>query len=395
MAERLSWLPSPVRRGLLWLAVVLVLGYLVVPQLGGAGRALELLGAVNPLLAALGIGLQAASIACQAALTRSVLPPDTRPGFGTMARVELASTAVSHTVPGGTAAGTALGYRLLTDRGVNGSDAGFAVGARGLGSAIVLNGLLWLALVISIPRHGFDPRYTLAAGLGAALLGAFGVIVLMLMRHEKRARTILEAVVRPIPFLDEERVPDVVARLAERLRDFAADRALVVRAVGWSAGYWLLAAASLWVFLAAFGHTAEPVSLMVAFGLANVLAVIPVTPRGLGVVEATLIPLLVGFGGPSGVVTVGVLAWRLVNFWLPIPAGGIAYLSLRATGGVPEEEGEREAEGKEKDKEKDKAVKERFREEMEEAYAKAERLGRWAADRGIGPRRAGSSRPGD
>ncbi|MBW3537008.1 MAG: flippase-like domain-containing protein [Actinobacteria bacterium] len=375
--------------------MVLVLGYLVVPQLGGAGRALELLGSVNPLLAALAVGLQVASIACQAALTRSVLPPDTRPGFGTMARVELASTAVSHTVPGGTAAGTALGYRLLTNRGVGGSDAGFAVGARGLGSAMVLNILLWLALVISIPRHGFNPRYTLAAGLGVVLLGAFGAIVLMLMRHEKRARTILKRVVRPVPLLDEDRVPDVVARLAERLRDFADDLALVGRAVGWSVGYWLLAAASLWVFLAAFGHRADPVSLMVAFGLANVLAVIPITPRGLGVVEATLIPLLVGFGGASGVVTVGVLVWRLVNFWLPIPAGGLAYLSLRATRDEPEDEAEREPKDEDEKEKEDKEFKERLREEMEETYAKAERLGRWAADRGIGSRKARSSKTGD
>jgi uncharacterized membrane protein YbhN (UPF0104 family) len=29
-----------------------------------------------------------------------------------------------------------------------------------------------------------------------------------------------------------------------------------------------------------------------------------------------------------------VLLWRLVNFWLPIPAGGICYLSLRFSPGA-------------------------------------------------------------
>jgi hypothetical protein len=42
-----------------------------------------------------------------------------------------------------------------------------------------------------------------------------------------------------------------------------------------------------------------------------------------------LIPSLVGFHVPKTVAILGVLSWRLVNFWLPIPAGGIAYLSLR------------------------------------------------------------------
>jgi hypothetical protein len=32
---------------------------------------------------------------------------------------------------------------------------------------------------------------------------------------------------------------------------------------------------------------------------------------------------------PKTVAILGVLAWRLVNFWLPIPMGGLSYLSLR------------------------------------------------------------------
>jgi len=31
----------------------------------------------------------------------------------------------------------------------------------------------------------------------------------------------------------------------------------------------------------------------------------------------------------AGVAAAGVLSWRLVNFWLPIPFGGLSYLSLR------------------------------------------------------------------
>jgi hypothetical protein len=39
--------------------------------------------------------------------------------------------------------------------------------------------------------------------------------------------------------------------------------------------------------------------------------------------------LRVSFGLPQHVATLGVLGWRLVNYWLPIPTGGIAYLTLR------------------------------------------------------------------
>lgn len=51
-----------------------------------------------------------------AQLTRSMLPAEHRPGLLAMGRIEVASRAVSHVVPGGTAAGTALGFRLLQQR---------------------------------------------------------------------------------------------------------------------------------------------------------------------------------------------------------------------------------------------------------------------------------------
>ena len=55
-------------------------------------------------------------------------------------------------------------------------------------------------------------------------------------------------------------------------------------------------------------------------------------------VEAVLTSSLVGFGTPRGAAILGVISWRLVNFWLPIPAGGLAYLSLRARAGAPRRE---------------------------------------------------------
>jgi uncharacterized protein (TIRG00374 family) len=74
--------------------------------------------------------------------------------------------------------------------------------------------------------------------------------------------------------------------------------------------------------------------VLVAYGLANVLASIPLSPGGLGVIEAVLIPTLVGFGAPRSQAAIGVVAYRLVNFWLPIPVGAVAYLAVEgAVGG--------------------------------------------------------------
>jgi uncharacterized protein (TIRG00374 family) len=137
--------------------------------------------------------------------------------------------------------------------------------------------------------------------------------------------------VRPIPFVDEDRAPSVVGKLSEQLRTLVSDRRLAVVAIGWSAAYWLALAAALWVLLHAFGWTGHPVSVLVAFGIVNVLAAIPITPRGLGVLEAVLIPMLVGFGAPAAIATLGVVVWRLLSFWAPIPLGTLSYVSLRVS----------------------------------------------------------------
>ncbi len=86
--------------------------------------------------------------------------------------------------------------------------------------------------------------------------------------------------------------------------------------------------------LAAFGHRPGIDGLLVAYGLANVMAAIPISPGGLGVVEAILIPSLVGFGTPRAEASMGVVVYRLANFWLPIPIGALSYFAVeRATAG--------------------------------------------------------------
>ena len=64
------------------------------------------------------------------------------------------------------------------------------------------------------------------------------------------------------------------------------------------------------------------------------LGAIPVSPAGLGVIDSVTPVLLVSFGLTRSVATLGVLGWRLVNFWLPIPAGAAAYAWLKAPPGA-------------------------------------------------------------
>jgi putative heme transporter len=371
MARTQTRLVTPVRRLVQLLLIAFVVIHFVLPQIAGARRTLSLLAGVDLRLVALAVALEAASIASYTNLTRAMIPRGKSPPFFTLLRIQFSTLAVSHVVPGGAAAGGALGFRLLTRSGLSGTDAAFAMATQGIGSAVVLNLLLWLGLLVSILGGRYNPLYATAALAGVLLIGGFSALVVLLMRGERRAAEVMRAVARRIPFLDEDSVHQLVLRLAARLQTLVAERDRLRRGLLWDLSFWLCTAGSLWVFLGAFGHWQRVDGLIVAFGLAYVLAAIPITPAGLGVVEATMIPLLTLFGCDRGIATLGVVAYRLVNFWLPIPLGFLAYLSLQ----VEQEAADGRRRAAERRAEELRRLAERSLQEAEDRRSWAERHG--------------------
>jgi len=321
-------IPPQVRFAISFGVVIFLLEYLVLPEIASARRSVHVLGQVNGWALGLAVLFEAAALLAYAELSRTVLVPDS-PTRSVQLRINMSSLALSHVVPGGTAPGGALAYRLLTDEGVSGSVSAFGLAAQGIGSALVLNILFWLALVISIPLSGYNRLYGFAALAGAFLLLAFFGTVVLVTRGQRHADAWLRRVAEHVPFTTPDGVSRMLQHVADRITLLLTNRRLLSGALGWAAANWLLDAASLWVFLWAFGHVVSPIDLLVAYGLANILAVLPITPGGLGVIEGVLIPTLVGFRVPAAIATVGVLSWRLVNFWLPIPIGGGCYFSLK------------------------------------------------------------------
>jgi hypothetical protein len=128
---------------------------------------------------------------------------------------------------------------------------------------------------------------------------------------------------------DGESAAELLDHLRDRIRGLIAERAVLRRVLLWGTVNWLLDLTALWLFLRAFGGSVSIDALLVAFGLANVLASVPITPGGLGIVEGVYIPTLVGFGVPAATATVTVLTYRIAQYWLPILAGAVSYASLR------------------------------------------------------------------
>jgi putative heme transporter len=69
--------------------------------------------------------------------------------------------------------------------------------------------------------------------------------------------------------------------------------------------------------------------VLVAYSATLLLAQIPLTPGGLGVVEAGLTGALALIGVDAGAAVLATLAYRLFNYWVYLPAGLVALILHR------------------------------------------------------------------
>jgi glycosyltransferase 2 family protein len=138
----------------------------------------------------------------------------------------------------------------------------------------------------------------------------------------------------------ETRSIRLISRLGQVLRDtgrhLARRRAEVPKLGALALGYWSFDALCLILMFDAIGVAADPLVLLVAYGVATTIAAIPLTPGGIGIFEATMMATLalLGVGAEAAI---PILGYRLFNFWLPIPLAAIFYptLKLKDTGQDP------------------------------------------------------------
>jgi uncharacterized membrane protein YbhN (UPF0104 family) len=132
------------------------------------------------------------------------------------------------------------------------------------------------------------------------------------------------------------------------------DRTRVVRLSprGWAASLilalanWLLDMACLIACIAAVGADIHWRGVVVVYALTQLIALLPFTPGGLGVVEAGLTALLVRYGTPAPSAIATVVLYRALTFWVVVPAGWVVWWRLdkgRPTLGAPGYPGRRNA----------------------------------------------------
>ncbi len=317
-------------RGFLILALVFVIWFVLVPQFSEARLALLSLNHLSAPLLALGVALELASIASYSLLSRVTLNPSGRPRYFTILRIDVATQGVNNAVPGGGPTSTAVKYRMLTLAGTHAANAVVGTTVEIATSVLTLGGLFGISLAASVAVVHGNPEYVVAGVVvgGVAVLSLLAVI--LLSRRRERTLGLVRRASRWIPYLSPDLSVSFVGMVADQLDEYRTRHGRIVIAVAMAGVNWLLDVAALWIFLRAFGFSEDPRHLLVAYSLACLVGLLPITPGGLGIIEGVLVPTIVGFGTPQGLALLGVLTWRLAQYWLPMPLAILAYASLRA-----------------------------------------------------------------
>lgn len=310
--------------------------YLVLPGLTEVLASWPRLATLDPVWLAAAVAAEVASFTCTFGLQRLALQAK---GWFAVVTAGLAGNAVSGIVPGGAAAGAAVQFEMLSAAGFDTDAAASGLSAFSLLEVGALLGLPLLALPAMLASAAVSPGlvHTAFVGLAGFCLVAIAGAVLLntdrpLAAVGRVAQALRNGITRgsrpPLTGLDTRLLSD-----RDRIRSVLGKNwrqavLLTTGRLGFDFGC-LLAA------LRATGGHPRPSLVLLAYAAANVIALVPVTPGGLGLVEAGLGSLLVLAGVHGGNALLATLAYRLASYWLPLLAGPPAYLLYRHRYGRP------------------------------------------------------------
>jgi len=319
----------PLRRIIVF-AVAGVGLYFVWPQLVSLFSRLPQLRGILWLWFVLMGALEAASFFCAWGLMRLAL--SARSWF-LIATAQLTGNAVSHLIPGGGAVGGTASYQMFAASGAPPERIVSGLTA----SSLISTAALFSLPVLSLPAILFGGAAVATTLLRALIYGmvVFALILAMgavALFSDRPLRAVGEAVQRTRNRLLVHRkrltgLPDRVIDARDLIKSMLGRRWWA--ALPYAAGNWLFDYSALLAALAATGARPRASLVLLAYVVAALLGMVPITPGGLGFVEVGLVATLGLAGVGVADATLATLAYRLVSFWTPIPAGGVAYLLYR------------------------------------------------------------------
>ena len=243
------------------------------------------------------------------------------------------STAVTNTLPAGSAIGVGVTYTMFSSFGFEAGPIAIASVVTGLWNTFVKLGLPVIALAILTVGGGSNPALQSAAVTGVAVLAGAVVLLALILVSESVARAagswlgaLASKLGRPFhrgPYDD----------WAEGLVGFRAQSIDLLRK-RWLAITVATVVSHLSLFtllLLSLRHLGIPASAvsgpeaLAAFAVVRLVTAVPITPGNLGIVEVGLAAALVVAGGDESLVVAAVLVYRALSYLLQVPLGLIAY----------------------------------------------------------------------
>ena len=310
------------------IVVTLVTFYIIFPELLHVISAWPHLSSLAPVWLAVMLVAEMISFFCSLALQRLVLRVK---GWFTVITASLAGNAVTNVLPGGDAVGASVQFQMLVNSGV---DSVQAAGGLATSSLLGVAGLFALPVFVLPAVLG---GLSVNAGLQiAALLGIGGFVLIVaggaaVLKFDRVLRDVGRAVQWLLVKIHRAKTgADLPKRLlAERdlvRKDLGRNWRMALLLIGGRIGldYLCLLAA-----LFATGARPNPSLVLLAYAATAVIALVPLTPGGLGIVEASLSGLLILAGVKPSSAVLATLAYRLASYWLPIMAGAVSYVLFR------------------------------------------------------------------
>lgn len=321
--------------------VVAVCLYFLLPKLIGTRNALGLITKANLWWLIAAVGMEVVSFLGYALLTRFVFSLlNVFLSLWLTLRITLAGFAASRIFSIGGIGGFVFTYTALAKRGVSRSIAVVAIAAQQFFIYIVL----WLIFAISLfylSSQGRKSGGTTVVAIVFICMILGGLIYLIyLYLHPTVLRRRAHQLVVGLNHMrkrkiDATSVDDWVDNVRAGIRPMAGRRGSMWRAGMHALVWWAADIICFYFVFQSFGYSVPILALLVSYSIAYTVGTFAPTPGGLGAVEALLLTTLAIFDVPGDVAIASVLVYRLINYWLPLPIGTIAYFTVRGGKDLP------------------------------------------------------------
>jgi uncharacterized membrane protein YbhN (UPF0104 family) len=259
---------------------------------------------------AVGVAFEAISLASYSQVQRRLLGARNAPVTAIeMAKISISANALASSLPGGVAWSTAWSWKQLRQRGVGRPLATWSVLAAGALSSFALFMIVVAGAEIA-GSHGPVASLRWVGRLLATI--PLGACLILVARRARRTTA-----------------PDsAFSRTLDRIGAVRLSPGSWTVALTLALANWLLDLACLITCLAAVGAAVPWDGIVIAYALTQIVAALPITPGGLGVVEGGLTALLVAYGVPLPSAVAAVVIYRAVTFWFLVPVGWVLWWRL-------------------------------------------------------------------